>query len=65
MLYENNTTIHDKAAKILIILRMLKYTVNRKTPVKIYIAFIRLVLEYSDLVWDNCLKKDVYLLEDI
>lgn len=44
---------------------MLKHKVNRKTLVKIYIAFIRPVLEYSDVVWDNCSEKDAKLLEDI
>lgn len=58
-------TIHDKASKRLNILRMLKHKVNRKTLVKIYIAFIRPVLEYSDVVWDNCSEKDAKLLEDI
>lgn len=58
-------TIHDKATKRLNILRMLKHKVNRKTLVNIYIAFIRPVLEYSDVVWDNCSEKDAKLLEDI
>lgn len=44
---------------------MLKYKVNRKYLVKIYISFIRPVLEYSDVVWDNCSEKDAKLLEDI
>ena len=34
----------------------------RKTLVKIYFAFIRPVLEYSDVVRDNCSEKDSKLL---
>ena len=44
---------------------MLKYKVMRKTLVKIYFAIIRPVLEYSDVVWDNCTGKDSKLLEDL
>ena len=43
---------------------MLKYKVMRKTIVKIYFAFIRPVLEYSDVVWNNCTEKDSQLLEN-
>ena len=48
-------SIHVKATKRLNILRMLNYKVKRKTLVKIYFAFIRPILEYSDVVWDNCI----------
>ena len=44
---------------------MLKYKVKRKNLVKIYFAFIRPVMEYSDVVWDNCTEKDSWLLEDV
>lgn len=33
--------------------------------IKIYFAFVRPVLEYSDIVWDNCSDRDAKLLEDI
>ena len=55
--------IHERATKRLNILRMLKYKVKRKNLVKIYFAFIRPVMEYSDVVWDNCTEKDSKLLE--
>lgn len=32
---------------------------------KIYFSFIRPVLEYADIVWDNCYDREVKLLEDI
>ena len=37
---------------------MLKYKVKRKILVKIYFAFIRPVIEYSDVVWDSWIEKD-------
>ena len=39
-------TIHDKAAKILNLLSMLKYKINRKSYVIKYNAWVRQVLEY-------------------
>ena len=37
----------------------------KKTLLKIYFAIIRPVLEYSDVVWDNCTEKDSKMLEDL
>ena len=31
----------------------------------LYISFIRPLLEYADLVWDNCNQADAYELEKI
>ena len=58
-------TIHDKAVKRLNLLRMLKYKLNRKSLVIIYNAWIRPVLEYGDIVLDNCSIKDSQILEDL
>ena len=46
--------IKEKAWGRIHILRKLKYTLNRRALETIYISFIRPVLEYSDVVWDNC-----------
>lgn len=57
-------TINDKATKKLnILIECYKFT--RKALVKIYIAFIRPVLKYSDVMWDKCSEKGAKLLEDI
>ena len=58
-------SIHKKAPKRLNNLRMLKYKVKRKPLVKIYFAFIRRVMEYSDVVWNNGTEKDSKMLEDV
>ena len=44
---------------------MLKYKINRKSLVIIYNAWIRQVLEYGDIVWDNCSIEDSKILEDL
>ena len=35
-------------------MRKLKFTLDRKSLQTIYISFIRPLLEYADVVWDNC-----------
>ena len=47
-------TISEKAWTRLNFLRALKFRVSRKSLEKIYISYIRPLLEYSDSVWDNC-----------
>ena len=46
--------ISEKASIRLNRLRALKFRVSRKSLGKIYFAYIRPLLEYSDAVWDNC-----------
>ncbi|PJE77413.1 hypothetical protein CI610_03664 [invertebrate metagenome] len=57
--------IYEKAYSRLNILRYIKTKVNRKTLIKIYTAFIRPILEYADIVWDNCTQQSADLLESI
>ncbi|MCG8033358.1 MAG: reverse transcriptase family protein, partial [Candidatus Thiodiazotropha taylori] len=46
--------ICKKACIRLNLLRALKFRVSRKSLEKMYSAFVRPLLEYSDIVWDNC-----------
>jgi len=46
--------IYEKTYNRLNILRYIKSKVGRKSLINIYIAFIRPILEYADIVWDNC-----------
>lgn len=46
-------------------LRILRYEINRESLIRIYFAFIRPVLEYSDVVWENCTNEQSNLLESI
>lgn len=46
--------IYEKAAYRVNILRMLKHDLDRKSLHKFYISLIRPILEYGDIIWDNC-----------
>ena len=58
-------TISEKAWTRLNFLRALKFRVSRKSLEKIYISYIRPLLEYSDSVWDNCSPDSKKRLEAI
>ena len=57
--------IYNKAYKRINILRMLKYKVDRKSLTTIYTSFIRPILEYGDVIWDNCTNQEKDLLESV
>ena len=59
------SNIYEKASSRLNILRLLKYKVDRNTLKSLYVSYIRPVLEYSDIVWDNCNNTESDLLESI
>ena len=40
------------------LMRKLKYDLDRKALEVIYISFIRPVLEYADVLWDNCTQQE-------
>lgn len=47
------------------LLRALKFKISRLALEKIYITFIRPLLEYSDVVWDNCTAECKLLLDSV
>ena len=47
-------SISDNAWTRLNLLRVLKFRVSGKSHEKMYISYIRPLLEYSDSVWENC-----------
>ena len=46
--------IKEKAWFRINVMRKLKFRLDRKSLETIYIAFIRPLLEYDDVIWDNC-----------
>jgi hypothetical protein len=46
-------------------MRSLKFILDRKSLETIYLSFIRPLLEYSDVVWDNITQQDEFELEKI
>ena len=61
---EHINSIADKANRRLGILRSLKYKLDRLSLEKIYLGFMRPLLEYGDIVWDTPLEI-VDILENI
>ena len=57
--------IQEKAWARMNLLRSFKFTLDRKSLQQIYFAFIRPVLEYADVVWNNCTEQQSELLEKI
>lgn len=59
--------IIDKAWKRIGIMRSLKFVLSRPCLEKMYISFIRPILEYANVVWDNCsneLKNDLEAVQN-
>jgi hypothetical protein len=54
-----------KSSKRLDILCHLKYTLDRTTLEKLYFAYIRSILEYANILWDNCTAQEHELIEDV
>lgn len=44
---------------------MLKHFLYKSALIKIYFAFIRPILEYGSIVWDNCSHENSNLLENV
>ena len=57
--------ILTKAKKKVDILRGLMYRLNRKSIEKLYISYIRPILEYGDTVWDGCSEYEKKELEKV
>ena len=45
------------------IMRKLKYELDRKSLETIYMTFILPILEYADVLWDNCTQQEKQDLE--
>ena len=46
-------------------MRKLKYKLGRKSSEIIYLTFIRPLLEYGDIIWDNCTQYERQELDKI
>ena len=54
-----------KSKKKVDILRGLMYKINRKSIERLYLSFIRPVLEYGSTIWDNCTDREKKSLEEV
>ena len=57
--------IKSKAWPKINIMRKLKYQLDRKSLETIYISFVRPLLEYGDVIWDNCTQYEKDELDKI
>ena len=57
--------LKKKACSRLYLRRHVKHLLDRYSLIRIYFAFIRPVLEYGDVVWGNCTKKETNLLDSV
>jgi hypothetical protein len=57
--------ISNKAWKRLGSLRSLKFRLDRTSLQKLYFSYVRPILEYADIIWDNCTEYEKYDLEKI
>ena len=55
--------VKSKAWSRINFMRKFRYTLDRKALKTIYIAFIRPILEYADVVWDNCTQQEKHDIE--
>ena len=62
---EHINRIYEKASYRLNILRMLKYDMDRKSLSRFFTSYIRPILEYGNIIWDNCSDQESKLLESI
>ena len=56
-------TCKSKAWKRINVMRKLKFKLDRKSLQTIYFSFIRPLLEYADVVWNNCAQYESNELE--
>ena len=59
------TNITKSASKVLGIMRSVKFKLRRESLNQIYNSFLRPILEYASVVWDNCTVAEKDSLEKI
>ena len=72
LLFYSNGTWHDhinqitsKAWTRINVMRKLKFVLDPKSLQTIYFTFVRPILEYSDIIWDNCTQYEKDELDKI
>jgi len=63
--HDHIESVKKKAWQRLNVMRTFKFTLDRKSLLSIYTTFIRPILEYADIVWDNINTQDEIELEKI
>ena len=63
--HEHINYITEKAWIRVNVMRKIKFQLDRRSLEIIYISFIRPLLEYADVVWDNCTRYEVSAIEKV
>ncbi len=63
--HQHISTIVSSASKVLGSMRLLKFKLKRQTLNNIYISYLRPLLEYASVVWDNCANYEKDILDKI
>ena len=63
--HQHISYITEKAWFRINIMRKLKFQLDRKSLETIYLSFIRPLLEYADVIWDNCCQYEKNELDKI
>ena len=61
--HEHLDYIKTKAWSLINIMRKLKFQLDRKSLQVIYMSFIRPLLEYVNVLWDNCAQYEINEIE--
>ena len=64
-LHSHIDKILKSAAKVIGIVRTLKFTLNRIALNQIYMPYVLPILEYPSIVWDGCTVQDSNALEKL
>ena len=62
---EHISNLLRSASQLLGMMRTLKFRLKRDSLNQIYVSFLRPVLEYASVVWDNCTKREKENLDKI
>ena len=57
--------IHQRASKRVNILKSIKYKVDRSTRIILYKKIVRPIMEYANVIWDDCTVNEAELLENV
>jgi hypothetical protein len=58
-------SIYEKASKRLHLLKSLRFKIDMSTLICLYKSLIRPIVEYGDIIWDNCTAGNSELLESV
>jgi hypothetical protein len=58
-------SVYEKASQRLNMLKPLKFKIDKSTLACLYKSFIRPIMEYGDIIWDNCTAGNSELLESV